>query len=184
MLNELLWLIIHSCGLWVCLLQCVRGNNGPKEELWLGGCSTDCWVLCKPFLVGRSSSHSAAEPLCSEASRYSLERSSAPSPIRAVKQPLSSRRARFHKARPQRRSGDFAPLQHPGRPRRVSLHTALAAFADFFSSGAWGDTHRRVWIGSKLCGNKNAEPVSHSSAPQVADLIEAYLIEINTLEIL
>lgn len=37
MLNELLWLIIHSSWLWVGLLQCVRGKDMPKEGMWLGG---------------------------------------------------------------------------------------------------------------------------------------------------
>lgn len=37
MLNELLWLIIHSSWLWDCLLQCVCGEDVPTEKMCLGG---------------------------------------------------------------------------------------------------------------------------------------------------
>lgn len=54
MLNELLWLIIHSSWLWDCLLQCVWGEDVPKERTCLGG-----WLEVP--ISGSSENHSRWE---------------------------------------------------------------------------------------------------------------------------
>lgn len=108
----------------------------------------------------------------------------------------------FSKARPLRRPAErrsaacFSPLRNPGRRRRDSLHVAPPALADFSlcvvnrerCAGGFESPPSFVCITLRrlLQRNKNTKTVYHSSAPQVADLIEveAHLIEINTSEIL
>jgi len=153
MLNELLWLIMHSSWLWDCLLQCWAGGRTcrRKGRVWEGRYkhiseNPSRWEGAHLAAPQRSQGAFPGAVLC-QLPTSGLRNHS-----------CRSRRARFQQGTSPEQTGGASgalPASPPPPKRWLGLPSCSAScVCGFFpADGEQGEVCRRGWIGSKLCAS-------------------------------